>query len=306
MRGISITDILMYIIATVVIVGLAFYFALFLDITLSMSLSSEDYLLFLNSLYLNRINYCIYLATNDSTYLFYFVKDMNISSSSEISNYLRDCFSRVISNVSMLEGNYSTSSDEDLRRLSEYVCLFEDPNFIDYVKNTYKNSIILIYQPKQISTVPVFAYINVSNYSKIGWIMEPAIFLLEQEGYSGDIIFKILGRVSNVIVPGTSSIWKNIEDYIRNKIIEGIKNSTETSINCKVGSGYSILPMFSLQTMVVDTQRNLYVLSVHQFSMVKNLGEETVIILDRNTGKIKNTTISEFVTACTSTIIYSS
>jgi len=299
MRGISITDILMYIIATVVIVGLAFYLAFFLDVTVSVSLSSEDYLLFLNSLYLNRINYCIYLATNDSTYLFYFVKDMNVSSSKEISNYLKDCFSRVISNVSILEGNYSTNSDEDLRKLSEYVCLSEDPNFISYIKSTYKNSIILIYQPKQISTVPVFAYINVSNYSKIGWIMEPAIFLLEQEGYSGDIIFKILGGISNVIIPGTSSIWKDIEDYIRNKIIESIENSAGNSINCKNGNGYSILPMFSLQTMVVDTQRNLYVLSIHQFSMVKNLGEETVLIID-NTGNIKNTTISELVTACTS------
>jgi len=298
MRGISITDILMYIIATVVIVGFAFYLALFLNVTASVSLSSEDYLLFLNSLYLSRINYCMYLATNDSNYLFYFVKDMNVSSSKEISNYLKDCFSRVISNVSILVGNYSTKSDEDLKRLSEYVCMYEDPNFIADIKSAYKDSVILIYQPKQISTVPVFAYINISNYSKIGWIMEPAIFLLEQEGYSGDIIFKILGGISNIIVPGTSSIWKNIEDYIRNKIIEGIRKNAENSINCKVGNGYSILPMFSIQTMVVDTQRNLYVLSVHQFSMVKNLGEETALIVDNN-GNIKNVTISELARACT-------
>jgi len=303
MRGISITDILMYIMAMVIIIGVSIYLIFFFDVTVSMSLSSENYLLFLNSLYLNRINYCIYLATKDPTYLFYFVRDMNISSSKDVSNYLKDCFSRVISNVSILVGNYSTDSDEDLKRLSEYVCSSEDPNFINYVKNTYKNSVILIYQPKQISTVPVFAYINISNTDQIGWITEPAILLLEQEGYGGSMIFKILSGVSSIIIPGISFIWRDLEDYIKNKIIEDISNSAESFINCKASEGYSILPMFSLQTMVVDTYRNLYVLSVHQFSMVKNLGKETVIIFDRNTGKTSSTTISELAKACSYIII---
>jgi len=276
MKGISISEVLMYIIAVVIIVGLTFYFAFFLNVSASASMASENYLLFLNSLYLNRINYCTYLATNDSNYLFYFVRDMNISNIKELPDYIKNCFSRVIENVNILKGNYSVNSDEDLKRLSEEICGYDSDNFKNIIKNEYENCIILIYQTKEMSTVPIFAYINTSS-NNVSWILEPAKALLEQEKtseYTEDWNKKVL----MVLFPPGYLLYRWVQEYHENQLIQSLEKNAESLVSCTADRSYSIVPAFALQSLVVDTNRNLYVLSVMQFSKTKNLGERVVVV----------------------------
>lgn len=281
----------MYIIAAVMIVGLTFYLAFFLNVTASAEMSSEHYLLFLNSLYLNRINYCTYLATGDSNYLFYMIRDMNVSSDPYIANYIGNCFSKVETHFDLLEGNYSTNSNEDLERLSEYICGYDDPNFESSIEEEYNNSIILIYEHLNISTVPIFAYLDIRS-GNIGWILEPAEALL---GY--EII------LNNSVNVSTFGIYIHIQDieYYENQLIQNLENTTESFLSCNASKSYSILSAFALQDLVVDTNRNLYVLSVLQFSKTKN-SRESVVIDNLTSGNISEVSESELESYCSGSV----
>jgi len=281
----------MYIIAAVMIVGLTFYLAFFLNVTASAEMSSEHYLLFLNSLYLNRINYCTYLATGDSNYLFYMIRDMNVSSDPYIANYIGNCFSKVETHFDLLEGNYSTNSNEDLERLSEYICGYDDPNFESSIEEEYNNSIILIYEHLNISTVPIFAYLDIRS-GNIGWILEPAEALL---GY--EII------LNNSVNVSTFGIYIHIQDieYYENQLSQNLENTTESFLSCNASKSYSILSAFALQDLVVDTNRNLYVLSVLQFSKTKNSGE-SVVIDNLTSGNISEVSESELESYCSGSV----
>jgi len=284
MKGISISEVLMYIIAVVIIVGLTFYFAFFLNVTASTGMASESYLLFLNSLYLNRINYCTYLATKDSNYLFYMFRDMDISSINGLSDYIKNCFSKVETKVNLLEGNYSVNSDNDLDRLSKDICGYDDSSFKSSIRNEYKDCLILIYKNVKMSTVPIFAYIDIRS-NKVGWIIEPAKALFEQEEASKDWWTKIWETAVNVI---TFGIYGLVKEYYENQLINSLENNAKSFVSCDADKSYSIVPSFALQSLVVDTNRNLYVLSVLQFSKSEKEGESAVIV--NLTNKSTNTT----------------
>jgi len=280
MKGISISEVLMYVIAVVIIVGLTFYFAFFLNVSASASMSSETYLLFLNSLYLNRINYCTYLATNDPNYLFYFVRDMDISNIEGLSDYIKYCFSRVVENVSIPEGNYSVDSDEDLNKLSEKVC-GGSGRLKSSIRDECKNCIIVVLRINEMSTVPVFAYIKIGS-DDINWIIEPAKALFEQEKTDKDWNQEFLKNVIKFIFPPAYFAWwlyEKYQEYQELKLIEALEKNANSFVDCMASGSksYSIVPTFALQELVVDMNRDLYVLAVMQFSKTKYLGRSIVI-----------------------------
>jgi len=272
MRGISVSEVLMYIIAVVIIVGLTFYFAFFLNVSASASMSSEAYLLFLNSLYLNRINYCTYLATNDPNYLFYFVRGMDVSN---IKDYIKNCFSRVMENVSIPEGNYSVNSNEDLNKLSEKVC-GGSGKLKSNIRDECKNCIIVVLRVNEMSTVPVFAYIKIGS-DDINWIIEPAKALFEQEKADKDWITKLLENIGKYSI--VYLFWKLYETYQELKLIEALEKNANSFVDCMASGSrpYSIVPAFAVQELVVDMNRDLYVLAAMQFSKTKYLGRSIVI-----------------------------
>jgi len=295
MRGISISDIVLYIIATVVIVGLSFYFAFFISAQYSVSLNSDTYLLFLNSLYSYRINYCLYNITSNPTYLFFFLKDMDFSNIKGIHN----CFSKVITNVRVLEGNYSTYSDDDLKRLSLSICGQEDSNFISFIENNYKNCDILIYREKNISSVPIFSYYDIYN-SKLGWITETARSLLDQEESQKGFLEGLLENIFKVVSPIGYLAYEYLKDYYKNLLFESLKTSSETFISCNLDREYSIFPLYSVQNLVVDTNRRLYVLSTMHFSKVKSSGNYIIMIVNHTNRKIDFISLSSLRSGCIS------
>ncbi len=267
MRSIAIYDVLLYVITAVVVIGLSFYFTMLIRATYSVSLDSNTYLLFLNSLYASRLNYCIYTVTHDPKYLFYLDKDIDTSNIPKEA--LEKCFSKVTLNTVIILGNFSLSNEKDLERLSQFVCNEVSESFIEEIKNEYKGGFIAIYQPKEVSTVPIFLFYNPFTNEK-KWIFTPVYTLFSQE--------------KGGWVEGIANFFRNLGSYIitgrsaEENLMLDLRQNANQFINCKLDKEYAVFPMYAIQALVVDTNRNLYIETTLQFIKVKNSGDKIVVV----------------------------
>ncbi|MEM0325103.1 MAG: hypothetical protein QXW35_04330 [Candidatus Aenigmatarchaeota archaeon] len=141
-RCLSISDIIQYLVAILVIVAMAFYFAFLIRSQYSVDFDKTSYLLFLNSIYLDRLKYCTYLYKNDSNYLFYINENINFSDI-PLEVFLK-CFDKISTEVRILSKNETTS-----------------------------DRIMLEYFIFNIETVPVFLFYDIFNDER-KWFVESA------------------------------------------------------------------------------------------------------------------------------------
>lgn len=77
MRSLSIYSIFEYVIAVVILIFELYLFVSFYRVTIEGAAQNPTYLLLVNNLMIDRLNYCTYLQTNDSNMLFYVPPDAN-------------------------------------------------------------------------------------------------------------------------------------------------------------------------------------------------------------------------------------
>lgn len=89
MRSFSLKDIVEYIIGAVIIIAALLFILIYYAMNLTESFSQQSYQIFVNTLLLNRLQYCLYEATGNPYYLFY---APNISVLYQYDNQISQCY----------------------------------------------------------------------------------------------------------------------------------------------------------------------------------------------------------------------
>lgn len=244
-KSLSFTDIILYLISTFVILGMSIFLSVFFQTESQIYFDSASYGAFLNTIYISRLYYCLYEETKNPYILFYFPRDIE-----KINSYssLEKCFSTISINYKDLFENQSSD-----------------------------NKIILKYNIRNLSEVPIFLFYNVKNKSKI-WVKDQAkqLFFDEQKDIWStflDIIFPI-PKIIDTINKFTTKIE--------------LESNPENLIKCDSDKSYYISSIFTLPFLSIDTKRNLYSVNVYKFIRVRGKECKKVTYIsniDPNTGK---------------------
>lgn len=148
-KSLSFTDIVLYLISVFVILGVSMYLSVFFQTENQVFFDMTSYSLFLNTIYKNRLYYCLYKETKDPYILFYLPE--KIEKINSYSSLLEKCYTVVGTSISELVENKSE-----------------------------KDTIILKYNTRNIAEIPIFVFLDLKNNEKI-WIYSHAKKLFKDE-----------------------------------------------------------------------------------------------------------------------------
>ncbi|MEM0379196.1 MAG: hypothetical protein QXG71_00295 [Nanopusillaceae archaeon] len=247
-KSLSFTDIILYLISIFSVVGVAIYLSAFFQVENQVLFDTNSYGYFLNTIYVQRLYYCIYDEIKDPYYLFYFPAEIE-----KINDYssLKNCFT-IISN--------------------EYKELLENKTEID--------SIIIKYNIRNVSEVPIFLFYDLKNKRKI-WIKE----------HGKDLFYDEQKNIWNSFLDYINPInWfmKNIE--LMDKAISMLEyeSNIENLLSCDTDRTYYISTIMSLPILAINTKRELYAINTYKFIRIRGKECKKVIytfIKNPETGK---------------------
>ncbi|MEM4588032.1 MAG: hypothetical protein QXW13_00725 [Nanopusillaceae archaeon] len=231
-KSLSFTDIILYLISIFAIVGMAMYLSVFFQVDHQILFDTASYGYFLNTIYVQRLYYCIYDEVNNPYYLFYVPAEVE-----KINNYnsLSRCFT-IISN--------------QYREVLENI--------------TEKDRIIIKYNLRNISEVPIFLFYDVKNKKKI-WIKE----------HGKDLFYDERKNIWDSFLDYMITInWfkKGIELMGKVRTMIEYESNIENLLSCGTDRTYYISTVMSLPVLTINTKRELY--SVNTYKFVRIRGKE--------------------------------
>lgn len=235
-KSLSFTDIILYLVSVFVILGVSMYLSIFIQTENQQFFDMTSYSTFLNTIYASRLYYCLYEETKDPYLLFYFPAGID-----KINSYssIEKCYSIITTNIMELVENQSS-----------------------------KDSIVLKYNIRNLSEIPIFAFLDLKTGNKI-WIKSyiDQLFIDERKN-------DIWNKIVDSIFP-----FPRIIDTI-NKFITKIELelNPEYLLSCNTDRSYYISTVFTLPFLSVDTKRNLYSVNVYKFVKIRGKECKKIVI----------------------------
>lgn len=280
MKSFGLYSILEYILSTVLILVEVLILANYYYSHLESEMNFSQYTFFMNELYFERFLYCLYKATGNPYYLFYIPSYLiptggnALITNSEVSSF-SDNFDNIMNNnISYLDSCFSPISFSLV--------------YILNITNSSSSLYNITFENINISTVPTFiiqyaynrAIIDLGVYNdEIGQI------LTGSSNWDSNAI-QDLSNVLNI-----SNFEENISSYFSKYLYEHIFSSSQIGlsnqianqliqenqqaigtaigiINGTIKGSNTLVPIFSPNILISDTNNNLYIISVYQFGSI--------------------------------------
>lgn len=271
-KGVSITTPIEYIIAIIILLVELFIFVSFFRAIISNSVQNPSYLLFLNQLYFERLNYCTYIITNDTDFLFYIPNKANYTEEfinrfgDRYNDYLGEysyCFSPIYTSFSnttkfSIENGVAKYEAIEYKIITVPIFAFYGVNnnniyiFNDvYIKNNILSIAYKVFKTSQFDIFNIFSFI----YEKF-----ISLYIIFISDYLKDLIK--LYSYKNL---GVYEMYN--EATIENLTKEYYKMLEEVGRNEKDGLFISAMLYYPL--LAIDESRDLYVENLYTFGWIR-------------------------------------